>query len=90
MHTFFQSKIFRHFVPFMILVVGGSFYVREFAEVRKVKSYDDIKHQIGADDIKMNKPATLEEEYEKIKKLDIDNWQNVRISRPWEEKDESS
>jgi len=28
---------------------------------------------------------TLEHEYEKLKKMDIDNWANVRGPRPWED-----
>lgn len=37
--------------------------------------------------IKMKKEGevTLETEYEKIKTLDIDNWEPVRGPRPWEE-----
>uniref|UniRef100_A0A8B9KCC7 Cytochrome c oxidase assembly protein COX16 homolog, mitochondrial n=1 Tax=Astyanax mexicanus TaxID=7994 RepID=A0A8B9KCC7_ASTMX len=26
----------------------------------------------------------LEEEYEKMKKVDLDNWKNIRGPRPWE------
>lgn len=35
----------------------------------------------------MKKPeeVTLESEYEKVKTLDIDNWENKRGPRPWEE-----
>lgn len=35
----------------------------------------------------MKKPGevTLETEFEKIKKLDIDNWDQKRGPRPWEE-----
>ena len=29
--------------------------------------------------------VTLESEYEKVKKLDIDSWENKRGPRPWEE-----
>lgn len=38
--------------------------------------------------IKMKKPGevTLESEFEKIKKLDIENWEPVRVPRPWDEK----
>lgn len=38
--------------------------------------------------IQMKEPGsvTLEGEYEKIKQLDIDNWQSIRGPRPWEEK----
>lgn len=32
------------------------------------------------------KEVTLESEYEKIKDLDLTNWENVRGPRPWEEK----
>lgn len=37
--------------------------------------------------IEMKKPGevTIETEFEKIKKLDIDNWEQVRGPRPWEE-----
>lgn len=84
-----KSKKFQHFAPFMLLVVGGSFYLREFTEVRykyrNVTSYDDVKREVQKEGIEMKEPVTLEEEYEKIKELDIDNWENVRIPRPWEE-----
>lgn len=35
----------------------------------------------------MKKPGevTLETEYEKVKTLDIDNWEPIRGPRPWEE-----
>uniref|UniRef100_A0A1B0AM31 Uncharacterized protein n=1 Tax=Glossina palpalis gambiensis TaxID=67801 RepID=A0A1B0AM31_9MUSC len=35
----------------------------------------------------MRKPedVTIEREFEKIKKLDIENWENVRGQRPWKE-----
>lgn len=29
--------------------------------------------------------VTLESEYEKVKAMDIDNWEQVRGPRPWEE-----
>lgn len=37
---------------------------------------------------KMKKPSdqiTLEEEYEKVKEMDIENWEQKRGPRPWEE-----
>lgn len=39
--------------------------------------------------IKMKDPGevTLETEYEKIQKLDIDNWEPKRVPRPWEGKE---
>uniref|UniRef100_A0A1A9UKX1 Uncharacterized protein n=1 Tax=Glossina austeni TaxID=7395 RepID=A0A1A9UKX1_GLOAU len=37
--------------------------------------------------VNMKKPedVTIEREFEKIKKLDIENWENIRGPRPWEE-----
>lgn len=35
---------------------------------------------------KTNDEITLEGEYEKLKELDIDNWEQKRGPRPWEEK----
>lgn len=35
--------------------------------------------------MKSEKEITLEGEYEKVKKMDIDNWKQIRGPRPWEE-----
>lgn len=35
--------------------------------------------------MKSNDSITLESEYEKVKKIDIDNWVQIRGPRPWEE-----
>uniref|UniRef100_A0A1B0BLW5 Uncharacterized protein n=1 Tax=Glossina palpalis gambiensis TaxID=67801 RepID=A0A1B0BLW5_9MUSC len=37
--------------------------------------------------VNLKKPAdvTIEREFEKIKKLDTENWENIREPRPWEE-----
>ncbi|XP_015429567.1 PREDICTED: cytochrome c oxidase assembly protein COX16 homolog, mitochondrial [Dufourea novaeangliae] len=91
MAPFLSRKTMRHFLPFMILIVGGSFLLREFADVRykfrSVVSYD-IKKDFQEKGIEVKKSASLEEEYENtMKKLNIDNWENVRIPRPWDEKD---
>ncbi|XP_006616112.1 cytochrome c oxidase assembly protein COX16 homolog, mitochondrial [Apis dorsata] len=88
MKRFHETKLFRQFLPFMILVIGGSFFIQEFTKLKykypKVIS-QDFKMEIKKKGIEMKKSCTLEEEYEKIKTLDIDNWKNVRIPRPWEE-----
>lgn len=34
---------------------------------------------------KPTEEITLESEYEKVKEMDIENWQQVRGPRPWEE-----
>lgn len=33
--------------------------------------------------------VTLETEFEKVKNIDIDNWEQVRGPRPWEEANSS-
>ncbi|XP_031844029.1 cytochrome c oxidase assembly protein COX16 homolog l(3)neo43 [Nomia melanderi] len=86
----FDSKIFRYFVPFMVLVVGGSFAIQEITEIRykyrRTISYDDVKKATKAQGIEMKPSESLEKIYEDMKeKLDIDNWENIRIPRPWEE-----
>ncbi|KAL1516400.1 hypothetical protein ABEB36_000318 [Hypothenemus hampei] len=85
----FKKKFVRFGLPFLIMTVGGSFGLREFTQLRyqfsntsKV-SYEEAK-KMG---IEMKKPGevTLESEYEKIKNMDIDNWEQIRGPRPWEE-----
>ncbi|KOC71199.1 Cytochrome c oxidase assembly protein COX16-like protein, mitochondrial [Habropoda laboriosa] len=93
MKRFYETKFFRQFIPFMILVIGGSFFVEQFTKIRykyRTTEQFDFRKETAAHGIVMNKPATLEEEYEKIKTLDLDNWENVRISRPWEEPNSTS
>ncbi|CAG9798864.1 unnamed protein product [Chironomus riparius] len=84
-----KRKLFRFGVPFVLLVVGGSFGLKEFTQLRyqfsrKITVKPDELDKIG---IKMKNPedVTLESEYEKVKNLDIDNWENKRGPRPWEE-----
>lgn len=47
---------------------------KEMAELKKVTAKEIV---------------TIEEEYEKLKTMDIDNWEQVRGPRPWEEKTQS-
>jgi len=84
-----NQRFFKFGLPFLILVVGGSFGVKEFAVLRyqfrntkMITREEAEKHGVS-----MKKPeeVTLETEFEKIKKLDIDNWENIRGPRPWEE-----
>lgn len=35
--------------------------------------------------LKVKEDVTIEEVYEKVKTMDIDNWEQVRGPRPWEE-----
>ncbi|XP_055700461.1 cytochrome c oxidase assembly protein COX16 homolog, mitochondrial [Phlebotomus papatasi] len=85
----YQQKYFKYGLPFLILVTGGSFALKEFTTLRY--EYSKNKQVSPAEleklGVKMKKPGevTLESEYEKIKALDIDSWDNKRGPRPWEE-----
>ncbi|KAG0713583.1 Cytochrome c oxidase assembly protein COX16, mitochondrial [Chionoecetes opilio] len=86
---FLQRKSTRYGVPFLMMIVGGSFGLKEFAQLRydfrpqKTISKEDAE-KLGIT-MKDRKEVTLETEYEKIAKIDTGNWENVRGPRPWEE-----
>ncbi|KAH0948916.1 hypothetical protein HN011_008065 [Eciton burchellii] len=74
----------------MIFILGGSFGLREFTELRyRYKRTNEyvMRNELQKKGIEMKQPSeiTLEKEYEKLKTLDLDNWQNIRIPRPWDE-----
>ncbi|XP_058063055.1 cytochrome c oxidase assembly protein COX16 homolog, mitochondrial [Anopheles bellator] len=84
-----RRKSFRYGVPFLLLMVGGSFGLQQFAQIRysvskKGSLTREEANKVGVN-MKKQEDVTLEGEYEKIKTLDIDHWENVRGPRPWEE-----
>ncbi|KAM6464078.1 cytochrome c oxidase assembly protein COX16 homolog, mitochondrial isoform X2 [Python bivittatus] len=80
-----KNKSLQYGVPMMVLIVGGSFGLREFAQIR----YDiqKVRGKMDPELIKKLKKSnvTLESEYEKIKNASFDDWKNIRGPRPWEE-----
>ncbi|KYN11899.1 hypothetical protein ALC57_16041, partial [Trachymyrmex cornetzi] len=89
-----RSRILQYGLPFLVFVLGGSFGLREFTELRyryKRTSQYDIHDELEKEGFQM-KPSeeiTLEKECEKLEKIDLDNWENVRIPRPWEEPEDT-
>uniref|UniRef100_A0A2K6GDP3 Cytochrome c oxidase assembly protein COX16 homolog, mitochondrial n=2 Tax=Propithecus coquereli TaxID=379532 RepID=A0A2K6GDP3_PROCO len=80
-----KNKTLRYGVPMLLLVVGGSFGLREFSQIR----YDAVKIKIDPElekKLKENK-VSLESEYEKIKDSTFDDWKNIRGPRHWEDTD---
>uniref|UniRef100_A0A8C3LGA3 Cytochrome c oxidase assembly protein COX16 homolog, mitochondrial n=1 Tax=Chrysolophus pictus TaxID=9089 RepID=A0A8C3LGA3_CHRPC len=68
-----------------LYIVGGSFGLREFAQIR----YDVHKLHGKIDPalkekLKQNN-VTLETEYKKLEKSDLDNWENIRGPQLWED-----
>ncbi|KAI4459574.1 mitochondrial outer membrane protein 25 [Holotrichia oblita] len=83
-----NRKSVKYAVPFFILVVGGSFGLKEFAKLRyQFSQISPVRKEAEKLGIQMKNPSdiTLEKEYEKLKQLDIDNWEQIRGPRPWEE-----
>ncbi|XP_071449706.1 cytochrome c oxidase assembly protein COX16 homolog, mitochondrial [Hetaerina americana] len=83
-----KSKSFRYGLPFILLMIGSSFALEQFSQIRyRVAKRSPVTPELlEGYGVKMKKPGevTLETEYEKIKNLDIDNWTNIRGPRPWE------
>ncbi|XP_071382137.1 cytochrome c oxidase assembly protein COX16 homolog, mitochondrial [Centroberyx affinis] len=85
-----KNKTVRYGVPMLLLIVGGSFGLREFTQIR----YDAQKIRRKLDpslEAKVNiqrQPVMLEDEYEKMKEVNLDEWKNIRGPRPWEDSKE--
>ncbi|XP_026741437.1 cytochrome c oxidase assembly protein COX16 homolog, mitochondrial [Trichoplusia ni] len=84
--TLSKRKTYRYGLPFILFMVGGSFGLREWTQIRyqfsQVKGVSkDEAEKMG---LHRENEVTLEKTYEEIQKLDIDNWENKRGPRPWE------
>lgn len=86
-----RNKHFRSGVPFILTVIGGSFGLKYYSQLRYdiynerhiITKTKALQSALGVD---KKKQTSLEEEYEEYKeKVDLDNWQNVRGPRPWED-----
>ncbi|XP_065542868.1 cytochrome c oxidase assembly protein COX16 homolog, mitochondrial [Lathamus discolor] len=76
-----RSRTMTFGVPLLLYLIGGSFGLREFAQIR----YDVHKLHGKVDPalkekLKQN-TVTLESEYEKLNKADLNNWENIRGPR---------
>ncbi|CAG4935131.1 cytochrome c oxidase assembly protein COX16 homolog, mitochondrial [Colias croceus] len=84
-----KRKSVKYGLPFILFVVGGSFGLREWTQVRyqfaRVKGV--TKEEAEKMGLHKAREPTLEDAYEEIQKLDIDNWENKRGPRPWETSD---
>lgn len=73
----------------MIAVVGGSFGLKHYSQLR-YDIYNNRHTMTKTADLQKilvdpKKQVTIEEEYEEyVKTVDLDNWQNKRGPRPWE------
>ncbi|XP_015119894.1 cytochrome c oxidase assembly protein COX16 homolog, mitochondrial [Diachasma alloeum] len=84
---FLNYRSVKHGLPFVLFIVGGSFGLREFTNVRyEYRATKQVQDNLESSGIPMKEKheTTLEATYETIKELDTDNWENKRIARPWE------
>ncbi|KAK0084985.1 hypothetical protein PV325_005982 [Microctonus aethiopoides] len=83
-----KKKSVKFGLPFFSFCVLGSFGLKEFAELRYKYRRTNLFHEKAVEkglELKDKKELTLEAEYENIKKYNLDDWENKRIARPWEE-----
>ena len=84
-NTFLKSRSFRHGLPFLVLVVGGSFGLKEFTSTRyTLRKQVTLSRQDEDANTINQRQESLEEYYDKTKNRDINNWTNIRGPRPWE------
>ncbi|KAK9534010.1 cytochrome c oxidase assembly protein COX16 homolog, mitochondrial [Anarhichas minor] len=85
-----KNKTVKYGVPMLLLVVGGSFGLREFTQIRydaqRIRKRLDPSLEAKVDIQKQS--VMLEEEYEKMKQVNMEEWKNIRGPRPWEDSKE--
>ncbi len=88
---FRKNRFVRFGVPFLILLVGGSFGLEHFARLRydfrktKRLKLEEVEEATGLKLKSEEDRPTIEKEVEKLKNQDLDHWQNIRGPRPWED-----
>ncbi len=86
--SFRRSKALKFGLPFVSLLVIGSFGLSEFTSIN-VKKREEKNRSLTAEEAlqfqKKVKKVDVEEEFKDLnEKLDIEHWENKRGPRPWE------
>lgn len=84
-----RSRAFRYGMPFVSLLVVGSFGLSEFSSI-VIDKREQKNRMLSAEETlafqKTVEKVDVEDEYHKtMDKLDIEHWENKRGPRPWEE-----
>ncbi len=89
-----MSSFLKNFIPFAILVVGSFVGLTEFRKLnykyRKGENLNVFQEQltkVGMDegDYQVKSTISIKEEHQKLmKKINLDDWQNIRAPRPGE------
>uniref|UniRef100_A0A674NBC4 Cytochrome c oxidase assembly protein COX16 homolog, mitochondrial n=1 Tax=Takifugu rubripes TaxID=31033 RepID=A0A674NBC4_TAKRU len=81
-----RNKTLKYGVPMLLLVVGGSFGLREFTQIRydaqKIRKKVRNLHHLPYKRL-LTLPASRESM--KLKEKNLDDWKNIRGPRPWED-----
>ncbi|XP_034950424.1 cytochrome c oxidase assembly protein COX16 homolog, mitochondrial [Chelonus insularis] len=84
-----KNKHFKYGAPFLAFIIGGSFALRYVTNIRfKYKPTVMMKEEASKMGIHIKSAeevGDIEDHYKELQKLDIDNWENIRIPRPWED-----
>ena len=83
-----RSKFLRYGLPFISLLVLGSYGLSEFTSI-VVRKREEKNRMLTAEEMlsfqKKTEKVDLEEEFKRTnEKLDIERWENKRGPRPWE------
>ncbi|XP_012944801.1 cytochrome c oxidase assembly protein COX16 homolog, mitochondrial [Aplysia californica] len=83
-----KRKFIRLGIPFVVFVAGGSFFLKQFASLRyefrkgKMLTKEEAESMgLKTVDVKIASQEMLKE----VEKADLDQWQNIRGPRPWED-----
>lgn len=87
MNNILKNTFFRFGAPFILLIVGGSFYLKEFSQIRydhrKVKFISPTELKKQGIEMKPRGSVTIETEYQKlVEQVNLDDYENKRIPRP--------
>ncbi|XP_067680708.1 cytochrome c oxidase assembly protein COX16 homolog, mitochondrial-like [Haliotis asinina] len=85
-----KRRFIRLGAPFLLLIVGGSFGLEKFTVIRyqfrkgqKLTEEEAAKYGLNLKETKGSE--AIEKAYEKLQREELDNWQNIRGPRPWED-----
>ncbi|KAK6183017.1 hypothetical protein SNE40_010572 [Patella caerulea] len=89
-NQFSKNRFLKHGLPFILLVVGGSFALENLTRLRyefrqrKEVDFETAEKELGIKIKKKETPVSIESLHEEMKQKDLDSWQNIRGPRPWE------
>jgi len=95
LERFYTGPFFKYGAPFMVFMVGGSLALKQFTSIRysvhrhtqQFGVTPELEEKMG---LKMQIARDLDEEYKKMQEeIDINNWENIRGPRPYEDSEES-